>query len=180
MKTLILLTLLSAQASELIDLGTITPRRAIVLERNTDRPDWSHFKAEFLSLAPSSNQVTLILTNDLLTLSNLVGLPSGPAVVGLRSVTSDGTESPTVLFKLDIRRAEPPAPGARAIKLEGQTNASETLHRAMERHRKSREIAPPAVPGSTNKPEATFELPRSKSETYGQHLDQIADLKRRR
>lgn len=177
MKLLLLSVLISVSAGEPIDLGTITPRRAIVLERNTGRPDWSHFKVEFFSLALTSNQVTLILTNELLTISNLVGLPSGPTIVGLRSVTLDGMESPIVLFRLDIRRAEPPSPGARVINI-GKTNTGETIHGAIERHRQSRELAPPPIPGQTNRVDVS-ELPNGISKTYSQYQDELADERRR-
>ncbi len=177
MKTLLFLSIFSASAGEIIDLGTITSRRAIVLMKNTDRPDWHHFKLELLSLSPTSNHVVLILTNNLLTLSNLVGLPSGSVVAGLESVTADGMVSPTTkLYKLDIRRAEPPEPGMEMIEFNAETNTT-TIHQAIEQHHKLRRISPPPVPGQTNKPEGR-ELPGGKQKTYAQHQDELAEAQR--
>lgn len=170
MKTLLLATLISAAAGELIDLGTITPNKAWVLERNTSRPDFSHFEADLLSLAPTSNRVTLVLTNDLLTITNLAALPSGPTIMSLTSICEDGSESEPVLFKLDIRRAEPPPPSIRVIELIDGSDVTNRLQHAMRNFRKRRLVNEPSVPGATNI-QVGSPLPNARSRTYGQWQD---------
>lgn len=161
--------------ADITDLGVMTPRRGFVLERNTKRKDWSHFRAEFTSY-PSSNKVTLILTNQLLTLDNLVALPSGRTVLGLVSVCQDGQESATNKLEFEIWRAEPPMPTITPTFLGGEPIAEHRMP--------VKRIVYPPLPFTPTNRQATLRdseppppLPNSKNETYAQHLDKIADDK---
>lgn len=188
----VIATLAAADDTDFEDLGVITAKVGIVLEKETSRSDWSHFVIEFQPMTPPTNAVTLTLTNDFVTLSNLVKLPSGRTLMGLKSVFRDGTESKIILYKLDIRRADPPAPKARTIQiLDGSAPEINSLSNTLRRLRESRPvIEPPAPPRSQRGPIPPAEawpapavvparvlraLPGGTNRTYAQHLDSMAE-----
>lgn len=205
MKAIVLLLALAiiaavsaADETEVEDLGVITAKVGIVLEKDTERADWSHFVLEFLPQTPPTNLVTLTLTNDFLTLAELVRLPSGRVIMGVKSVCNDGTESTLKLYKFDIRRAGPPTPKARTIQiLRGEESPEpNTLSNKLQRLRESRPIEPPPVPQTQPqrrgergpippasewpkpdvRPARALPLPGGRNETYAQHLDRMAEF----
>lgn len=62
--------------TEIVDLGEITSDDYIYLDNNTTRRDFSHFLIELMP-AGSSNVVSQVETNAMLTITNLVRVPSG-------------------------------------------------------------------------------------------------------
>jgi hypothetical protein len=94
------------------DLGVVTPRHGIILNSETTRPDFKQFEADFKS-SGDTNIVTLTITNVLIMPSDLVRLPSGRTVMGLRSRFADGSVSDRALYTFDLRRADPPKPSAK-------------------------------------------------------------------
>lgn len=192
------LSVLLSLGADAIDLGVISPHRGLILERNTSRPDWSHYKAEFLSL-PSSNLFRLDCYSDMINIESLGPVPSGPAILGVRSVTTDGQESQVSLYKLDIRRAEPPAPTVRAIQILQPRNAPQSLTNAIQRFRDDRIMQIPPRPARRVESEVqggmvlsdSFgtnliaapdlhqmpqPMPEATNQTYGQKLDAMADF----
>lgn len=164
-------------SAEIVDLGVLTPQRAFVLERNSNRPDFSHFEAEFISF-PSSNRMTLRLTNDLLTISEVAALPSGRTVLGLISVWSDG-QSAASFYRFDIRREPPAPPIVRPTALSSTLSEKQGILRAIRQPKIDRTPPLPFTP--TNRPQASVDqspppLPNGNSRTYGQHLDRMAEF----
>jgi hypothetical protein len=165
----LLLSILLSLAAEVIDLGVLSPNRGFVLGRNTDRPDFAHYQAELISF-PSSNRLSLRLTNELLTLSEVAALPSGRTVLDLVAVYQDGQQSASTLYRFDIRRGVPPAPSARPTVLSAVVSEAKPFQRPRPVH------GSPPVPFGTNQvaspPPA---MPGGRSKTYGEHLDQVAE-----
>jgi hypothetical protein len=163
------LSILFCLGAEIIDLGVLSPQRGFVLERNTGRPDFSHYQADLISF-PSSNRLTLRLTNELFTLDQVAALPSGKTVLGLVSVYRDGQTSAATLYRFDIRRGPPPAPSMRPTALRSIVSDSKPFQQL------KRPANYPPLPFGTNQVESVPEIPRGKNETYGEHLDKMADF----
>lgn len=171
------LTVAIYAAEEIEDLGVLTPNKAILLEKDTTRPDWHHFVAELVPALPPTNVVTLILTNEYLTLSNLVALPSGPTLLGLRSACLDDTQSATKLFKFEIRRDAPPKPKARMIHvLPTKPPEKDDVHKALQRQHSGQLRSPPPMPGQIAALRFPGPLPHATNQSYAQHLDAMADF----
>lgn len=168
-----------ADETEPEDLGVITDRRAVILESPYEVSDFRHFTLDFMPMVPPTNKITLVLTNGILTLSNLAALPSGRMVLGLRSTCLDGSESAVKLYRLTIRRGDPPKPTAKVITLiRGSAEETNITERALIRVREMRPVVPPP-PFPGEQPQAMKypsppPLPRSTNETYAQSMDRMA------
>lgn len=180
MKTLILIGLTVAIcAQEIVDLGVISSHKAIVLESCRQRSDFLEFRIDLIAQRWPSNSITIIQTNNMLTLEDLVALPPGPVIMGVKSVCRDGEQSPIRLFLLDIRRDPPAAPSARVVEILTPTTSQSTTNilQQIKETQTGADQAPP-IPG---KPEASImtrqslassvpELPGASSETYSEHI----------
>lgn len=171
MKMLIVLSLVSTHAADVIDLGTISPARGILLEHHC--PDFKEFNLELIAL-PSSNILLMTLTNSLLTVSNLNTLPSGQVAGGLTVITQNGEVSETKRFKFWLRRARPQTPEVRVIELGNPTIRREHFNWLNQ----TSVISYPSIPGDTN--ETTLPLPDAKSETYPEFMDRQSNSQLRR
>jgi hypothetical protein len=201
----ITLAVLAAQIEDadpeaVVDLGVVSPKNAITLHRNSTRSDFSHFVLEFLPRAVDTNQASFGVTkfnftNDLVQVSDLRALPSGPILMGLHSVYQDGSHSALSLYKFELWRAAPPTPYARTIQvLEGSVSEPETIKEALDRRSSRSPVVYPPLPGSqrdsrshwegpippaefwpsrTNQPSRA--LPGGKNKTYSEFQDEMAD-----
>lgn len=138
------LFLLTACLSLAADLGVISPRHGILLDTQTTRPDFQHFEVE-LKPADTTNVTTLTLTNVLLTVDDMVALPSGRTVMGLKSYFWDGSVSDLAIYTFDLRRADPPTPSAVRAALSAGSEPPKSLINEMARRQveKSAERFPP-------------------------------------
>lgn len=161
MTILLILGLLSQGVT---DLGVITERKGIMLEACTNRTDFVRFEVELQALRFPSNTVTFVKTNALLTLEELVAMPPGPVVMGVKSVCADGAESPMALFRMDVRRDEPKAPRAKVVALPVAGQSGTTLRDAM-RAVRDKPVEPPAAPESGHVP-IPREMPNSDRSSY--------------
>jgi hypothetical protein len=182
MRTLILtITALSLGASDIPDLGIISPRRAVVLQQHSSRPDFVSFSVEFLPQAPPTNLVTLTLTNEFLSVSNLAAIPSGPGILGVQAIYADGSKSDLALYRYDLRRGKPAKPSARAVGVLMADEPEKSLTGEITRVREARVILMPALPGQRDVRAASRmvpnrpPLPNGTNRTYAEHLDAIAD-----
>jgi hypothetical protein len=109
-----LLTCALARGDNIEDLGVITPRRSIVLERCATRNDFMHFVIE---LRQGTNLLFMVMTtNTVLTVDGVLDVvQDGRAVMGVKSICLDGAESPMAVYRFEVRREGPTAPVARAI-----------------------------------------------------------------
>src|SRR6185369_1596579 len=83
---LFILTLL---AQPITDLGVITPSRAIVLEKCTNRTDFVQFVVEVQGMNKtewSSNYVRFSTTNAILKIDDFAPILPGPAVMAVKSI----------------------------------------------------------------------------------------------
>lgn len=166
MKVILLLALLSTTlAQEIEDLGIVSRRRSIILERCTNRTDFVKFVIE-IQPAGSSNTVTLIRTNDFLSLADFGAVPAGKLTMGVHSVCADGEESPVALYRLEVKRSAPTSPRARSITV-AATNAPPTLINALEHHRRARtnHVEHPPLPGGMALP-----MMDGTNKTYNDHM----------
>lgn len=171
-----------AQEPDIIDLGVFTPRIGIALDRIDDRKDFKEFRIEFLPQNPPTNMVAITHTNDLLTVADVAMLPSGPTIMGVRSVAMDGSESPVSLYRFDLRRAGPPAPMARPIHIaaeEPERSTTNALRRVIERRATHTPALPPMpaalkatlpgpIPPASRWPKA---LPEGDNRSYAEGQD---------
>lgn len=106
------------------DLGVVSERIGVFLDKSAD-PNFQNFEVDVAPVDKTlTNRVRLILaTNDLITVTNLAGLPAGPMLLGLRSIYRDGTASPATTYKFNLLRSSPSAPTARAVQLIGVPGA---------------------------------------------------------
>lgn len=174
-------------SADVPDLGVISPRRGIVLGTSTHRADFISFKLEFLPQTAPTNLVTLTVTNELLTVDQLVRVPSGRGILGVTAVYADD-ESEPALFRYDLRRSKPPAPSLTPTAI-GTTNQEQTsLTNQMRKIREGRRVPvhAPLPPGFFGAPtqevaQAVLRpLPGATNWTYSQHLDWLADRQSKR
>lgn len=133
-------------------------------------------------MTPPTNLITLTMTNEYLTVTNLAQVPSGPGIMGVRSVFTDGEESEVALYRYDLRRGKPSAPSATPVHI-GTTNEVEnSLTNRLRRIREGRRTMPPPLPpGIVGEAQAKApqpfvrELPNATNWSYSQHLDWLAD-----
>lgn len=119
---LLLACAVMADETEPEDLGVVSPRRAIQLDKGTAREDFLYFDIEFKPYTPPTNIVKFSTTNSLILLSNLVRLPSGKILMGVKSVFADGTTSPIELYTFRVWRGRPPGVRASPMAIGGDTN----------------------------------------------------------
>lgn len=154
------------------DLGVISPRRALLLEKPADRKDFARFILEFLPQQWPTNKVVITTTNTVVYLGELVAVPHGPAVLAVRSECTDGSVSDIKLFKVDIRRNAPSAPRVRTIGVltnDDRQAVEPVVHRWMHRARPT-----PPVPGQTNRVQGESQpLPGGRPETYSEGVDRM-------
>lgn len=168
MKTLLLLFVaLAVTASDITDLGVLSSRRGIVLEKCTNRADFAHFKIELLAQRWPSNSFTFTTTNSLLTLQDFLAMPPGPCLMGVREVTADGDESSLSLFKVDIRREPAAAPRAHVTQLAELRPAVSPTTKAMIAIRTKQAVPLPPLPDGTNR-------------SYSEHMIRMHDFYTRR
>ena len=100
------------------DLGIVTETSIIYLEKCQRRKDFSRFIIEAIQIpVKSTNRIELVTTNQALTFEDLKPLPEGPSLLGIRSVCTNGEESPVALFTIDIQRRPPSIPKARVSQI---------------------------------------------------------------
>lgn len=181
---------------EIEDLGVITSKIGIQFDKQTTRPGFSHFVLELMPLIPPTNIVMLKVTNDFITLQDLAALPSGRIVLGLATVFEDGSTSAAKLYRFDIRRGPPPAPRATVFQIlrVPEVNVATSLAEILAQRKPTPPVPPlPApfrvtglpikrtIPPAEDWPPPAMRgripppLPQGTNETYGQHLDDMAD-----
>ena len=133
------------------DLGTLTPRTAVVLTHDSGRTDFLHFVVE---VARGTNVLhTFTTTNLILFASNFTALPSGRLVLGLASVWVDGSQSAVKLYTIRWAPVSRP-PSAHVVTVLDENEVRDNLPLAVGRSqsaRSARAPAPPLPPGEVNK-----------------------------
>ncbi len=174
---LLLCFVVIAHPDEIEYLGVLSPRRAIALDSTTPRPDLRHFCVE-LQHASQSNRLTIYVTNEVLTVDDVNVLPSGPIIMGVKSVFMDGTTSDVRIYRFDLFRGKPATPSARMIELGAPVAPEPTLERAVNA-RRSIAIRSPPTPGSTNaSTNAVMPLPNGSPRTYADQMDAMVQFSR--
>ncbi len=163
------------QETSIENLGVISRRRGILLERTTNRTDFVRFIIE-LKLAGSSNTVTLLRTNDFLNLDDFGSVPSGPVIMGVKSVYSDGDEDEIELYRLEVRRNAPTRSRARSIQIIG-TNAAPDIKNALEHRLRARTNhleRPPLPSGSAFEyPNQGMPMRGGTNKGYAEHMAEM-------
>lgn len=190
MKTIVLIICLVALAvaaladdTDVEDLGLFTPRRGITLDK-IDAAAFKEFRVEFIPQNPPTNVVAITTTNELLTVEDVPMLPSGPTIMGVRTIAIDGGESPVQLYRFNLRRAGPPAPRARTTFLpssEPERSTTNAVRRVIER-RKAEAPEPPmppamkaALPGPIPPADKWPKpMPGARNQTYAESQDAAA------
>lgn len=161
----------------------LTPKSGVHIGVHSTRLNFASFRVEFLPDGPPTNLVTLIITNDLLTVDLLKRVPSGRGLMGVRSLYKDGEESEVTLIRYDLRREKPPAPSLTPVGI-GTTNQVESSLSDELRKIRSRRVVPmPPMPGVPRQQIVdTFRppLPDGTNRSYSQFLDSLADRKGKR
>jgi hypothetical protein len=181
---LVLAVLTAADDLDPEDLGVLTPHKAIELDPGSTRPDFSHFAIDLHPLT-TTEPITLHLTNNFLSLTNLVRVPSGPLIMGVTPFYTDGSHGEVALYRFDLRRGRPPRARAKMIGLLGgpveipaMTNVDQVIAR---KRRVNMAHVPPlpfqsSVAGAEKGPPSfILPLPKGRAETYAQHLDAAAE-----
>lgn len=167
MKTITLIPIMAAlsiMAQEIVDLGRLSTRRAIVLEKWS--PDLATFQIEIFPRNWPTNIVTITKTNEFLTLNDFDRVPSGDVIIKVKQVfekiCEDGSEPPFWLYKVDIRRYDP---SATLILTEDQQ--WEVVRALAEAERNA-----PPIPGQIKPPHPhpQIALPGGTNKTYGEHI----------
>lgn len=180
------LSLLKSLAqSDIENLGAITERRGVILEKPTNRTDFLMFKIELLAQRWPSNHVRLTLTNDLLTLADLMAMPPGPVLMSVQAICADGSESPLALYRIVVHRDGPDRPKARPVAMSAPNSGySGSLTNTIRLRRRYQELIDtnqiPPIPGQTdetNRPRAAFQreskpgpLPGATNMSYSEHM----------
>lgn len=156
------------------DLGVISPRRAITLNPESDRPDFLNFTLELLPKRSPTNMVTLTITNLSISVEDLVRVPSGRVVMVWWANYADGTQSEASTDSFFLSRGRPAKPSATPTTI-GHTNEAP---RSATNELRKRWVAPPmpSLPGQVEKSAARFPppLPHGTNKAYAQHLDEMA------
>ncbi len=144
----------------------MTPNRAVILEKCTNRTDFSRFTVELQAMRWPSNYVKFTTTNDVLKMDDFIAMPPGLCVMGVKSTCADGEESAISLFKLDIRRDAPAAPKAHVVST-GAPVFRNSLSNSIRIRRTISFENPPTMDGSVMTNIISSEpLPNGKPETY--------------
>lgn len=165
-------------AVDIPHLGVISPSRALVLDARSQRVGFRHFLVEVRPDAAPTNIVTLAVTNEMLTVTNLIQVPSGPGTIGVRSVYWD-SESEIAIYRYDLRRAAPPRPLVTVTHVGGAPEVEKSLTNEIRRVRERFMMpVPPMIP-PRDTPKATAQprrpLPAAEKRSYAEHLDWMAD-----
>lgn len=104
------LVLVSGVETDVEDLGVLTPRNAIHLEKGTDRKDWHHFEIELLH--KSTGATNLIVTNKAQITLQDMSMPLGRVVFSVRSVDENGMSSDPSFYQFEIQTNSLPTPKA--------------------------------------------------------------------
>lgn len=183
------------------DLGVITETVGIYLNQDLKRKDFSHFIVEILPQEWPTNKVSFTKTNNVIKMEDLIAVPHGISILGVRSVCRDGSLSPVRLYKFDLRRDGPEAPKANRVNVYRGINRT-NLYRFQDTEElvRQRRIPKtnnmPAIPSingvpiqSTSKTNQSFHLewapaewplPGGTNETYSQGIDRMRkDMKQR-
>lgn len=179
MKTVILfLTLAAATAAEPItDLGTVSERRGIILEKCKRRTDFNSFTIDFFPKSWPTNRVSITTTNELLTLADLGRLPSGQIIMAVKQTCDDGAESPLAYFTFEILRSNPSpvrAHGVAILTPEPSQSAAEGLRAIRQNAASEAESNAPPIPGVIQFEPPRSALPGGTNKTYGEHLDDMS------
>lgn len=182
------LLILFLLAVDIPDLGVITPRTGATISLNSTRPGFVWFLIEVKPSVPPTNLVALTLTNNLLTVGDMAPVPSGPGILGVRSIYSDGEESEVALYRYDLRRSKPSAPSMSLTHVGGPPEPESSLTNEMRRIRERRAMPTPPAPEYTSglqydQPkrkqivyiESVKPLPGGTNLSYGQFRDRLAD-----
>ncbi len=157
MKTILLLCLFSvlSRGQEIIDLGVVGKNSIILLEKCERRKDFSQFKIEVLprNLRGDTNKIQLFTTNEFLRLSDLSGVPEGPAILGVRSYCTNGDVSPLALFSINVQREPPNRPKARVLTAITQPESEQKIDQVIDQLQ-NKVVTPPLPQGMiiTNMP----------------------------
>lgn len=116
-KMTLALVILALVGAEVVDLGVMTDRRVIILEKCTNRTDFAAFQVELQSLLPGSNYVSYTSQAGAIEMEDFASIPQGPVAVGVTMICADGEKSQMALYRLDLRRSAPRAPVARMVTL---------------------------------------------------------------
>lgn len=196
MKVILLLALaIVGLHAQVTDLGVITERSIITLEKCQRRHDFAAFKVEIIprNLRGWTNKVEFVTTNEFLTLADLQAVPDGIAVMGVRQVCADSSVSTVAVFKIDVQRDPPDPPRAYVSTI--LTNAPEQkIEHVLQSMADKPTPPPPAPPGmatnaapqhvptrttTTTRPEASYyPLPGGRGETYSQYQARLEQLVR--
>lgn len=162
-----ILLILGLLSQGITDLGVITARNGIALESCTNRSDFLYFKVELQALRFPSNSVAFVNTNGLVTLEDLVAMPPGPVIMGVKSVCLDGAESRVALFRLDVRRDPPKPPTARVVGIPNTPADRDSLTNAM-RSVRAKPVESPSPPGIAQV--QMLPMPNSTNKSYSDHM----------
>lgn len=103
-----------APSHKITDLGVITATSLIELTPGERRKDFNRFKIEILprNARGWTNKVQIVTTNKWLKLDDLIAVPEGVAIMGVRSICNNGDASAVALYRIDVQRDLPDAPTA--------------------------------------------------------------------
>lgn len=104
--------ILALLGADITDLGTMTERRAIFLEKCTNRVDFAAFNIEIQSMVETNIVLHFTTTNEFLRFSDLSSLPDGRVAMAVQMVCADGSTSPANLYRMDVKHSPPNAPTA--------------------------------------------------------------------
>ena len=177
MRTAIILSLMGlvVLAQDIIDLGTISERLAIVLHAPTNRADFMRFKIELEPLGWTNN-FSLSTTNRLLTIEDMRGVPQGPVIMTLWTICSDGWESKPKIYRMPLYREGPDQPSATTTIMSGDVAAAKPVAelRARRRSALARDAQGAPMPGTSGQASA----PPMDGGTNKSYADHMVDMKR--
>ena len=159
--------LFATQAQEFEDIGVVTARKGIYLEKPTNRLDFSHFQIDLFAQRWPSNKVSFTKTNDVLLLSDFMAMPPGPCLMGVKIVCSDGEESPIAIYRVDVRRDPPKAPKAHSIIVAPGPTGMTTEQIIQHRY---------ATPPSPFRQSSGGPLPGGEPKTYSDHMIEMHEF----
>lgn len=138
-------------ANLITDLGVIGTHSIIILEKCQRRADFARFKVEILprNARGWTNKVVINTTNEFLKIGDLMAVPEGVAIMGVRSYCANGDPSPVALFKIDVQRAPPDKPTARKAEILHMPS-EQMIEHVIEAVEAVPHIDPPMPPGMTN------------------------------
>lgn len=145
-KLLIALLSIAGAQCAVVDLGVMTERTGIMLDRATNRPDFFQYRIELIAQRWPSNSVVIVRTNDLLMIQDFVEMPIGPCLMAVHSICIDGEESSVSFYRVDVRREAPSAPGAHRVAVPARQSTNLPVQHLMRVHRNNQTNAIPPTP----------------------------------